>query len=155
MNGAILMPAHGALGKDQRPWAGPALECAGNHLFRVAQAIDGSSVDPVNAQVKRPMNRGNRLVVVLGPPGELPVAAADGPGAKADGGELKVRVSKGAKRGGGSRSHNKRIDAGRPSLDTQISTARGPAILGSFAVTARNSRGDQEDRKSTRLNSSH
>ena len=39
------------------------------------------------------MNGGDGFVVVLRPPGEFPVAAADGPCAKADGGELKVGVA--------------------------------------------------------------
>ena len=42
------------------------------------------------------MNGGNGLVVVLRTPGVLPVAAANGPGAKADGRELKVGVAESA-----------------------------------------------------------
>ena len=43
------------------------------------------------------MNCGNGFVVVLGAPGEFPVAAADGPGAETNRGELKVGVAKSAK----------------------------------------------------------
>ena len=40
--------------------------------------------------IERAMNRSHRLIVILRTPGELPVAAADGPGAKADRCKLKV-----------------------------------------------------------------
>ena len=43
------------------------------------------------------MDGGDGGIVVLWSPAEFPVAAADGPGAKADGSEVKVRVAKGAK----------------------------------------------------------
>ena len=48
-------------------------------------------------EIERAMDGVDGLVVVLRPPGELPVAAADGPRAKADGSEVKVRVAEGAK----------------------------------------------------------
>ena len=91
------VPAHGALGEDQRLVAG-GFDGAANHFFRVAEAVDGRRVDPVDAQIEGAMNGGDGFVVVLWAPGEFPVAAADGPCAKADGGELKIGVAEGAKR---------------------------------------------------------
>jgi hypothetical protein len=70
-----------------------ALEGAADDLFGVAEAVDGSGIDPVNAQIERAMDRGDGFVVVLRPPCEIPVAAADGLRAKADRGELKVEVA--------------------------------------------------------------
>ena len=68
-------------------------ERARDDFFRMAEAVDGCGVDPVDAKVERAMDRGDGFVVVLGAPGEFPVAAADGPCAKADGCEVKVRVA--------------------------------------------------------------
>ena len=90
------MPAHRALGKDIRLVAG-RLKRAGNDFFGVAEAVDRGGVDPVDAEVEGAMNRGDGFIVVLRSPGEFPVAAADGPRAKADRCELKVGVSESAK----------------------------------------------------------
>jgi len=57
------------------------------------------------------MDGGDGLVVVLGSPGVGPVAAADGPCAKADGGEVKVGVAEGAKGVRTSSSHFTSLDA--------------------------------------------
>ena len=47
----------------------------------------------MHAQAKRAMNRGDGVAIVLRSPGILPVAAADGPCAKADGSEMKIGVA--------------------------------------------------------------
>ena len=69
------------------------LQRASNHLFGVAEAVDGRGIDPVDAEVEGAMDGGDRFVVVLRSPGEFPIAAADGPGAEADRGELEVGVA--------------------------------------------------------------
>ena len=114
------MPAHGALGKDKGTAARVGVEGSANHLFRVAEAVDGGCIDPVDSQIEGAMDGGDGFVVVLGAPGVFPVATADGPGAKANRRELKVRVAKGAQGSGRRLGHNKRIDAEGPAVDSRI-----------------------------------
>ena len=57
-----------------------------NHLFRVAETIDGGRVDPVDAEIEGAVNGAYGIGVILRAPGELPVPSADGPGAESDGG---------------------------------------------------------------------
>ena len=57
---------------------------ARHDFFGVAEAVDSGSVDPVHAQFKGAVDRGDRVVVVLCSPRELPARAADGPGSIAD-----------------------------------------------------------------------
>src|ERR1019366_9913877 len=99
------MPAHGALGKDQRLVAG-GFQPAADNFFRVPKAVNGRGIDPVDAEVEGASDGGDGFVVVLGTPCEFPVAAADGPCAKADGGEVKVRIAKRTKRLRNSRSRH-------------------------------------------------
>ncbi len=117
INGAVRAPAHGGLGEHQRLVA-CSLEDTADDLFGVAQAVDRRGIDPVDAHVEGAINRGHGLCVVLGTPGEFPVATANGPCAKANGGEVKVRVAEGAKRlrNGRSRHHNWLDDIGRERL---------------------------------------
>mgnify|MGYP007031432341 CR=1 FL=1 len=58
-----------------------------------AEAVDGGRVDPVDADGHRLMDRADGKGVVLRAPAEFPIAAADGPGAQADGRELERRVA--------------------------------------------------------------
>ena len=124
------MPAHGALGEDQRPCAAPLFQRPGDDLFRVAQPIDGGRVDPVDAQFERAMNGGDGLVVVLRSPGELPVPAADGPRAKPDRRQLQIRIAKCVKL---RRTHGLRMTPRawqaqifRPAIGTQVPRTWGP-----------------------------
>src|SRR5207253_6929763 len=89
---ATLVPDHAALGEDVRALAHP-FEGAGDHFLRMAQAIDGGGVDPVDAVVQRFADRRDGVTVVLAAPGELPAAAADGPGPETDRGNHEVRIS--------------------------------------------------------------
>ena len=52
--------------------AGP-LERFGDNLFRVAEAVDGGGIDPVDAEVEGAMDGVYGVVVVLRAPGELPI----------------------------------------------------------------------------------
>jgi len=45
----------------------------------MAEAVDRSGVDPVDAEFDRPMNRRDRFRVVLFAPAEAPIAAAPKP----------------------------------------------------------------------------
>ena len=59
------------------------LERAADDLLRVAEPVDRRGVDPVDAPLDRVADRRDRLVVVDGPPAELP-RAADRPRAEPD-----------------------------------------------------------------------
>ena len=60
----------------------------------MAEPVDGGRVDPVDAEIDRAPNRRDRVGVVLRPPAEQPVAAANRPRAKADDRDVQVRVPK-------------------------------------------------------------
>ena len=89
----FLAPDHRALGKDVGLLL-PSFQRPCHHFFRMAKAINRRGIDPVDAKVEGALNRGDRIVVVLRAPAKLPVATADGPGAKTDGGDLQVRIAK-------------------------------------------------------------
>ncbi len=97
-DGAVGVPAHGTLGEDERLMAG-GLERAADDFFRVAEAVDGRGVNPVDTEIEGAMDGGDGFVVVLGAPCEFPVSAADGPCAESDGGEVEVGVAELAKVG--------------------------------------------------------
>ena len=67
-----------------------SLEGAPDDQLRVAEAVGGGGVDPVDAELERAVDRGDRVVVLLWSPAELPPAAPDRPGAEADGGDLEA-----------------------------------------------------------------
>jgi hypothetical protein len=70
---------------------GPLLEAgegATDDLLGAAEAVGGGGVDPVDAQLERPLDRGDRVAVLLRPPAELPAGAADRPSAEPDAGDL-------------------------------------------------------------------
>jgi hypothetical protein len=92
--GVFRVPAQATFSKDIRTWAGPAFQCASDDFFRVAEAIDGGGVDPVDAEFEGAMNGGDGVVVILRSPGELPAGTAYGPGAIADWSDLHIRVAK-------------------------------------------------------------
>jgi hypothetical protein len=79
----------------------------GYDLLGVAEAVDGSGVDPVDAKFKRAVDSGDGFGVVLGTPGVGSVSASNGPCAEADGGELEIGVAEFAKRKCGCGGHFK------------------------------------------------
>ena len=89
----FLAPEHRALGEDVGLLLA-AFERPCHHFFRMAQSVDRGCIDPVDAKVEGALDRGDRIVVVLRSPAKLPVATADGPGAKTDGGDVQVRIAK-------------------------------------------------------------
>ena len=106
------MPAHGTLGEDIGS-VGCGFQRASDNLFGVAEAIDRCSVNPVDAQIERTMNRRNGFVVVLRTPALFPVAATHGPGAEADGCKFEIGVAERAERlrcGRNSRRHTTLLD---------------------------------------------
>ena len=54
---ALLMPDHAALGEDVGTRPLPVRQRLGDDLLRVAQAVDGGGVDPVDAQFQRLADR--------------------------------------------------------------------------------------------------
>ena len=53
---AVGVPAQAALSEDVRPGARPSLERATNDFFRVAQAVGGGRIDPVDSEFERAVN---------------------------------------------------------------------------------------------------
>jgi len=51
----------------------------------MAEAVSCCGVDPVDAALKPLVDRGNRVVVLLRAPAELPTSSTDGPGSQPDG----------------------------------------------------------------------
>src|SRR3954465_10132650 len=90
---SALIPYHRALGKDIGTVA-TSLESTRYHLLRVSQAIDRCRVNPVDAGVQGCMDRGYRIIVVLGPPAEFPTAPAEGPRTPPEVCNLKIAVTK-------------------------------------------------------------
>src|SRR6267142_3661450 len=80
---SLPIPTQATFGEDIRTRTLPTRQRAGHDFFRVAGAIDGGGINPVDSEFQRAMNRRDGRVVILGAPGELPARAADGPGAEA------------------------------------------------------------------------
>src|SRR5215831_12655184 len=59
----------------------------------MSQSINRCRVDPVHAELQRPMNRRDRIVVVLRSPAELPPRTADGPCAISNRSDLQIRIA--------------------------------------------------------------
>ena len=68
----LCIPVQATLGEDVRSGAAPVLQSTANHFLGVSQTVDGGGVDPVDAEFERAVNGGDRFVVVLRSPGELP-----------------------------------------------------------------------------------
>ena len=58
----------------------------------MAQAVNGRSVDPVDAGVQRLVNGRDRILIVLCSPSRIPSRAADRPRSEADRRDVQVRV---------------------------------------------------------------
>src|SRR5205085_11882571 len=82
-----------ALGEDERPLV-EAGERAADDLLGVAEAVLGGGVDPVDAELERAVDGGDRLVVVLLAPAPVVLRAADRPGAEADAADLEAGAAK-------------------------------------------------------------
>ena len=70
------------------PFEGP-----GHDLFRVSQSIHRGGIDPVDTRIQSLPNGGDGVGVVLAAPGKSPTPTANGPGPKADRGDLQVRMA--------------------------------------------------------------
>ena len=90
----LFAPGPGAFCKHERLVLS-ALQGTSDHFLGMPQAVDGGGVDPVDAEVKRAMDGGDGVVIVLRTPGILPVTASDGPRAKANGSQLHAGVAEG------------------------------------------------------------
>ena len=81
-----------ALGEHVRS-LGDALQRATDDLLGAAEAVGGGGVNPIDPLLERAVDRGDRLLIVLRTPAELPVPAADRPRAEADAGDLEARLA--------------------------------------------------------------
>ena len=79
---ATLIPDLRALGEDV--WALASFDGFANYHLRVTQAIDGSGIDPVDAQIQRTLNRLDRLLVILWSPAMCSMIATYRPGSQAN-----------------------------------------------------------------------
>src|SRR5690348_3112823 len=70
-NLAIRCPCTRALGKDIGT-PGSAFQGASNNFFGMAKSIDCGGINPVDTKIDCPLNRGNRIIVILWPPGGRP-----------------------------------------------------------------------------------
>ena len=86
-----VIPDQAALRRQDHAIAAP-LERLADDFLRVAQAVGGRGVDPVDPRVEAGLDGRDRFVVVLRPPAEVP-RPADGPRAEADRGEVEVGVA--------------------------------------------------------------
>src|SRR5260370_2983981 len=84
MDISLFVPAQTALSENVGALARPVTQRGRHDFLGMAHSVNGRSVDPVNAQLERAMNRGDRSVVILFAPTKLPARSADTPGAKAD-----------------------------------------------------------------------
>jgi hypothetical protein len=82
------VPAAAAFGEHQHALA-PLADHLADDLLRVAEAIDGGGVDPVDPGVEGPVHGSDGLVVVLGSPAEGP-RATDRPRTDADRGDARA-----------------------------------------------------------------
>src|SRR2546421_1705785 len=92
-NFPFFIPAQNAFGENVGARAAPFLQRARYDFFGVAQAVNGGSVDPVDAQFQCAMNCSDGIGVVLRTPGKFPAAATESPGAKSDPGNCEIGVS--------------------------------------------------------------
>ena len=94
-DGAVLLVQR-RLGEHVRAIV-EALQRATHDLLGVAKAVDRGGIDPVDAELDRPPDRRDRLLVVLVAPGVPPPGAPDRPCAASDAADLH---SRGAERDG-------------------------------------------------------
>src|SRR6185312_16409757 len=96
----------------------------------MTQPVDGRGIDPVDAAIERAAYRGNRCVIIQGPPAGRPFRATDSPGAKPDTGDRHIGHPQTMLRQAGpvgslrlSRRHqlplSERLNAGDASIRTQ------------------------------------
>src|SRR5208283_4907636 len=90
---AAGVPTKNTLGKNVGPRAAPIIQGTGNDLLRMAQAVNGSGVDPVDSEFESAVDGGDGIGVFLRAPGELPSRAADSPGAKTCWSDVKIGIA--------------------------------------------------------------
>ncbi len=87
-HGIAFIPNESALGEHKWPlgWWEFA-EQPTDKFLGMTQAVDGRGVNPIDAEPHGMPHSRKRLVVVLRTPAVAPAASADGPSAKANGGD--------------------------------------------------------------------
>jgi hypothetical protein len=66
---------------------------APHHLLGMPETVGGRGVDPVHPEFERPVDRLDRLLVLLWSPAELPATASDRPRAEPDTGDIQTGAS--------------------------------------------------------------
>src|SRR5436305_387299 len=82
MDISLFVCTQTTLSENVGPRSGPGFQRRRDHFFRVAHSINGGRVDPVDTKLERPMDRGDRLFVILLAPAKLPACTTDTPGAE-------------------------------------------------------------------------
>lgn len=104
----LEVPDHAVLREHVRPIGfGQVGEGAGDDLFRVAEAVDGGRVDPVDTALDGVTNGGDRVGVILRAPAERPVTAADRPRAESDARDVHARRAERVRGEGGLVRHGR------------------------------------------------
>ncbi len=88
----VFVPHQATLREHIRP-VGAALQSTSHDLLGPSEPVHGRGVYPVDAQVNRAVDCGDRVLVVLRAPATSPVAATDGPRPEADRRDLHVRIA--------------------------------------------------------------
>src|ERR1700674_738829 len=91
---ALCVPAQTALGKNVGLRAVPRLERPADDFFGMPQPVSRGRVDPVDAQLKRTLNGGDGVTVVLRAPPPLPATAADSPRSIPYRGDVQIGIAK-------------------------------------------------------------
>src|SRR5208283_1965183 len=91
---AIGAPGENALGEYVRPRTAPLFQCARNNFFRMTQTINGSSINPIDSEFKRAVNRRDGVGIFLWTPGKFPTRTAGGPGAESRRSNVKIGIPK-------------------------------------------------------------
>src|SRR5207302_5218623 len=65
MDISLFVPTQPAFRENVRPWAGPGAQRSRHDFLGMAHSVNGRSIDPVYTKLKRAMNRGDRLRVIL------------------------------------------------------------------------------------------
>ena len=86
------VPHHSTFGRDGDLVASPG-DCLADDLFRMSASVVGRRVYPVNAQIKRAVNRREGIVIVLRAPTTVPPAAPDSPCAQTNRRDVEITVA--------------------------------------------------------------
>src|SRR5262249_40053866 len=93
MNLAGFVPAQNTLCENIRSRPRPLAESASDDFLGMAHSVNRCRINPIHAELKRPMDRRNRVRIFLMAPRKFPTRASDGPGAKTHRGDGQIRMA--------------------------------------------------------------